>query len=166
MLEPAREFKNTKGNSTRQRATLGLAIFLVLACGLTGRSQTGSMSPPSDISTHPGPDRSPQQVISTSDPSDLDPITQERRLRALNIERQKEMISDANKLLKLAKELNDEVASAHAESLTQAQLHKIAEIEKLAHSVKERMTIGVGQAPGLEPTTLVPFPAMHGPQGP
>jgi len=161
MLESARELKNTGADSTPLRAALGVVILLALACGITGHSQTPNLNPSSDITTHPGLDRSQQPVISSTDPSELDPVAQQRRLRALNIERQKEMVSDANKLLRLAKELNDEVAAAHEESLTPAQLHKIAEIEKLAHSVKERMTIGVGQAPGLEPSTVVPFPTQH-----
>ena len=55
------------------------------------------------------------------------------------------MVSDTNKLLKLARELNDEVAAKNAAALTPDQLHKIAEIEKLAHSVKEKMADGVGQ---------------------
>ncbi len=61
---------------------------------------------------------------------------------ALNVERQKQMVSDANKLLKLARELNDEVATANTGTFTPDQLHKIAEIEKLARSVRERMADG------------------------
>jgi hypothetical protein len=70
----------------------------------------------------------------------------ERRMNALNVARQKEMISDADKLLKLARELNDEIAAKGAASLTDDQLRRIAEIEKLAHSVKEKMADGVPQA--------------------
>ena len=77
----------------------------------------------------------------------------ERRIRALNNERQKEMVSDTNKLLKLAQELNDEIAAKNAGTLTFDQLHKIAQIEKLARGVKEKMAIGVGQ-PG--PTVAAP----------
>ena len=55
------------------------------------------------------------------------------------------MVADTNKLLKLAKELNDEVAASNPGSLTPEQLHKIAEIEKLARSVKERMTAAVAR---------------------
>ena len=166
MHEPSREFNNVtvESASLRLRAPLGFAILLALACGFTGRSQSPSASSSIQDSAHPDP--SPHQALSAVDPSELDPISQERRLRALNIERQKEIVSDANKLLKLAKELNDEVASAHAESLTTAQLHKIAEIEKLAHNVRERMTIGVGQPAGLEPTPMIPFPAGRGGVGP
>ena len=50
----------------------------------------------------------------------------ERRLSALNIERQKQMVADTNKLLKLAKELNDEVAVQMPATLTPEQLRKVA----------------------------------------
>jgi hypothetical protein len=86
---------------------------------------------------------------------DYDPVMMERRIRALNMERQKEMVSDANKLLKLARELNEEVALQKSGALTPDQLHKIAEIEKLARNVKERMTSGVG-----EPQSVIPAPAV------
>ena len=87
---------------------------------------------------------------------DYDPVMMERRMRALNIERQKEMVSDTNKLLKLARELNAEVAGQKSDALTPDQLHKIAEIEKLARNVKERMTSAVG---GLQ-QSVIPSPAV------
>jgi hypothetical protein len=84
-----------------------------------------------------------------------DSIMMERRLRALNIDRQKQMVADTNKLLKLARELNAEVASSNSDSFTPDQLRKIAEIEKLAHSIKGRMADGVTQpVPSLVPTPL------------
>ena len=135
-------------------AGLGLALLLALACLPAGRSQAppgsnggqGSMRP-----YYPG--------RPGTDPSDgYDPIMMERRLNALNLARQKEMISDTNKLLKLAKELNDEVTAKSAASLTEDQLHKIAEIEKLAHNVKEKMADGVGQpAQPVMPPLMYPI---------
>ncbi len=82
----------------------------------------------------------------------------ESQLRELNQERQKQMVADANKLLKLARELNDEISAANRGTLTPDQLRKIAKIEKLARSVKERMTIGVGQ-----PALLAPQPVYFNP---
>ncbi len=93
-------------------------------------------------------------------PENYDVAMAEKRLRALNTERQKLMVADAGKLLKLAKELNDEVAASNTGSLTPEQLHKIAEIEKLARSVKERMTAGnVQSQPALTaPSIAFPVP--------
>jgi aldehyde:ferredoxin oxidoreductase len=88
-------------------------------------------------------------------PDDYDTVMAEKRLRALNFERQRQMVADADKLLKLAKELNDEVAASNTGTLTPEQLHKIAEIEKLARSVKERMTAGSSQ-----PQSVFPAPGF------
>jgi len=87
---------------------------------------------------------------------EYDPTMIERRIRGLNNERQKEMVSDTNKLFKLAQELNDEIAAKNAGTLTFDQLHKIAQIEKLARSVKEKMADGVGQ-----PTPPVVAPSFN-----
>jgi hypothetical protein len=67
----------------------------------------------------------------------------EERLRAINRERQKALVSDTNKLLKLANELDSEVKGANPDSLSPIQLRKLAEIEKLAHSVKDKMSYSV-----------------------
>ena len=83
-----------------------------------------------------------------------DPAMREKQLIALNIERQKEMVSDTNKLFKLARELNEEVAANGSAPMTPDQLHKIATIEKLARGVKQKMAEGTGQP---EPGMQVPF---------
>src|SRR6266567_197237 len=63
-----------------------------------------------------------------------------RRITALNVMRHKAMVSDTDKLLLLAKELN-----ADAENMSPIErVHKAAEIEKLAKSVKEKMSYAVG----------------------
>lgn len=78
---------------------------------------------------------------------DRDPLDREKQLRALNADRQKSLVADTNKLLKLAGELNAEINSANTGSLTLDQLQKIIEIEKLAHSVKEKMRTSVRTTP-------------------
>jgi hypothetical protein len=103
--------------------------------------------------------RQVSSLTNTDAEPDMDPVMAERRIRALNIERQKRMVADANKLLVLAKQLNDEVTTTRSESLSADQLHKIAEIEKLARNVKERMTAGVVEAgPSFPPPILPNFP--------
>lgn len=117
---------------------LGLAMVFVIVSTLAVRSQSGS---PRGIINRPAP--MPTDPASSGD---YDPTQMERRLTALNIERQKQMVSDTNKLLKLARELNEEVAANSSAMLTGDQLHKIAEIEKLARGVKQKMADGVGQS--------------------
>jgi hypothetical protein len=79
-----------------------------------------------------------------------DPTTDPKRMRALNAERQKELVSDTQKLLQLARELNAEVTDANAAAMTDAQLRKVAEIAKLARSVKEKMSFTAGGYPNLK----------------
>jgi hypothetical protein len=88
---------------------------------------------------------------------DAPSIEYEKRLRALNEARQKSLVSDTGKLFKLVQELNAEIAAGHADELTPAQLRKVAEIEKLAHSVKAKMSTSVrGLAPYQVPVPPTP----------
>jgi hypothetical protein len=79
-------------------------------------------------------------------PPGLNQIFQERRVKALNAERQKELVSDTNKLLKLIADLNAQVGKKCSDSLTPDQLHMLAKIEKLAKSVKDKMSMPVQQS--------------------
>lgn len=79
-----------------------------------------------------------------------EPDADPKRMRLLNAERQKELVSDTQKLLQLAQELNAEVSDAGAGAMTDAQLRKVAEIAKLARSVKEKMSFSVGGYPPLK----------------
>jgi hypothetical protein len=83
-----------------------------------------------------------------------DQMQEQQRLKALNAARQKSMVSDTNKLLRLVNELNEEIARGKADTPTPAQLHKVAEIEKLARNVKEKMSTPVA---GLEPAGMAPL---------
>jgi hypothetical protein len=82
---------------------------------------------------------------------------EERQLRLLNADRQKSLVADTNKLLKLARELNSEVGEATAGAPTPAQLRKVAEIEKLARNVKEKMSTSVRGIPVYAPPIAVPI---------
>ncbi len=132
--------------------TLGArqALWLALVLGLPGGAQNGPGGMRTPIQQPPG-HRLDGGMDDTGNGADLD---EEKRLRALNAERQKSMVSDTNKLLKLADELNAEISSTNSESLTRAQLHKLGEIEKLAHGVKDKMSTSVRpmyQQPPLPP---------------
>ena len=80
----------------------------------------------------------PQMGVS----SDISPNArlQARRIRELNNERQKALVSDANDLLKLTMQLNAEVAKDGSSSLTPEQVRMLVKIEKLAKSVREKMS--------------------------
>jgi len=59
--------------------------------------------------------------------------------RARENDRQKRLVSDSDKLLALATELHTEVARTDKNILSVDVIRRADEIEKLAHSVKERM---------------------------
>jgi hypothetical protein len=70
---------------------------------------------------------------------------QARRIAQLNQKRQKEMASDAEKLMRLAEELNED-ANAGGANLSQAErMRKANEIEKLAKQVRDKMTYAIGE---------------------
>jgi hypothetical protein len=83
---------------------------------------------------------------------------QVRRLRLLNAERQKSLVADTVKLLKLANELNVVMAKEDASGPTQAELRKVADIEKLAHNVSEKMKITVIGTPIYRDSRMPPMP--------
>ena len=56
-----------------------------------------------------------------------------------NQDRQKRLVNDTDKLLALATELKQEVSKTDKNTLSVDVIKKAEEIEKLAHSVKERM---------------------------
>jgi len=130
---------------------LRLALVLGLLLGLPLGAATSQQTP-----------RSPSNPLGQQiggvlgDNSDNDPVEQEKRLKALNAERQKSLVADTNRLLKLATELKDELNGPHPEPLSADQIHKVAEIEKLAHSVKDKMSMSVKGIPVFEPLAFPP----------
>ncbi len=91
------------------------------------------------------------------DPSTVGgPNLEETRLRLMNADRQKSLVSDTVKLLKLAHDLDSEIATAGQDSLTPEQYRKLEQIEKLAHNVKEKMRLSMRASP----IYLVPPPSF------
>jgi hypothetical protein len=56
-----------------------------------------------------------------------------------NVDRQKQLVSDTQKLLALANELKTDVDKSNKDTMSIDVIRKADEIEKLAHSVKEKM---------------------------
>ena len=135
-----------------------LAAGLLLILALMTASKAHAQGPSSPHMTFPQPIGQSVGGGLDDDRSEPDQIDAARRARALNDMRQKELISDTNKLLKLANELDAEIQKANADSLTPDQLHKLAIIEKLARNVKEHMSTPVANMPAYRPP---PAPMMH-----
>jgi hypothetical protein len=74
------------------------------------------------------------------------PIFYEKRLKMLNAAQHQSMVADTDRLVKLVADLNAQINRSHASSLTPEQLRTVAEIEKLAHSVRDKMRMTVRSA--------------------
>jgi hypothetical protein len=77
------------------------------------------------------------------EPDGLDPNIDQHRLEqqesVRSSERQKRLVADTDKLLALATDLKQQVDKTNKNILSVDVIKKADEIEKLAHSVKERM---------------------------
>ena len=69
---------------------------------------------------------------------------QKQDFEAANAARKKQINAESAKLLKLATELKAEVDKTDKDTLSIGVIRKADEIEKLAHSVKEKMQLTVG----------------------
>jgi hypothetical protein len=67
-----------------------------------------------------------------------------KRLKELNLQRQKEMTSDTEKLLQLANELKSDTNKSEKDKLSMIEIRKAEMIEKLAKSVRDKMKATVG----------------------
>lgn len=90
-------------------------------------------------------------------PGNMSPQMAQRRLQALEVQRQKQIVADTETLLGLARELSRQTASLNAANLTLDQLHQLAEIEKLAHKIRQSMINGAGPPVIVQPSPFL-FP--------
>ena len=115
-----------------RRIARTLSICLLLAISPKAQAQSPRM---------PAPPAPPARVdgVPTSDADDA----QQRQARELakkaNLQRQTALKADTDKLLKLAVELKNVVDKSNENVLSLDVLKKAEEIEKLAHSVKDKM---------------------------
>ncbi len=123
-----------------KRTACGMVLLLMMMSAWTS-APAGQESAPSVPSRT---NRIPSSVFDTA--ADVDPSFTQRRMRALNQERQKVIVSDTEKLLRLAQELSAEAQAGGGEPTT-AQSVRVAEIEKLAHRVKQKMIESMADPP-------------------
>jgi len=86
--------------------------------------------------------QAPPRVDGTAAPADTDDAQQQiahDMAKKANEERQAALKADTDKLVKLAGELKDYVDKTNENVLSLEVLKKAEEIEKLAHSVKDKM---------------------------
>lgn len=116
------------------------AIAIAALLGLTllrGTSQQPN-NPPRNL---------PEFINRLPDANDQARMRQEQKgqadFAAANAMRQKQVSEDSAKLLQLATDLRGEIEKAGPNTLSLAALRKADAIEKLAHNIKQKMTVSV-----------------------
>jgi hypothetical protein len=115
------------------RLFLVAVVGAVLVVGSSAKISAGQMSIPGP------PNGLPQQMPGHRDRDAGDSRRAAQLAKMRNEDRQKKLVADTEKLLALATDLKAQVGQSEADSLSDAGIKKVEEIEKLAHSVKERM---------------------------
>src|SRR6202051_2886657 len=118
-------------------ATIG--VVLATACSVRGR---GGQAFPQQAVAQGGRQIPGFPTPGRSNPGDADPMDPHRadvQEKMRNNDRQKRLVADTDKLLALATDLKAQVDKSTKDTLSVDVIKKADEIEKLAHSVKERM---------------------------
>jgi hypothetical protein len=92
----------------------------------------------------PTPDPGPSRPLTSSAPLAVPAQSGTQNFDAINAERKKEIASDSARLLKLATDLKAEVDKTDKDTLSISVIRKADKIEKLAHSVKDKMKVATG----------------------
>lgn len=155
----AQDEARVEGQSRQARAGLGciacnvacFALLLALSRGARSQAPTHGIDP-----TYNTPTVTTTASEGLSDPYADDPAAEERRQLEHRIELRQSVVSSTDKLLKLAHELDAEVSRTNPERLTNSELKKVAQIEKLAHKVKTKMTEYDRGTPPMRPFPVSP----------
>ena len=131
---PASSVRHVRG-FFRSGSVAWLVFCAVLSASFMLRSQTPNPNQPI-----PGPE--------ASRPPDANAIMamheqQQKKSKSdsANVERKRQIADDSARLLKLATDLKAEVDKTSKDTLSLGVIRKAEEIEKLAHSVKEKMKL-------------------------
>jgi hypothetical protein len=84
------------------------------------------------------------------------PAEQQKRQRDINAARQKTIVSDTEKLLKLAAALKAETESPDSAQNLPQQMSQWGQIERLARGIKERMSYAASS-----PSGYIPYGSNH-----
>jgi hypothetical protein len=120
----------------------GALAWLVLFAALPASNLLHSQAGPNPNQPIPGPDASrpldANQIMTMHDQQ-----SKKANVQAANVERKRQIADDSAKLLKLATDLKAEVDKTSKDTLSLGVIRKAEEIEKLAHSVKEKMKLSM-----------------------
>lgn len=138
---------------------LGFCLLL-LVCMQPAQAQRSS-GPAGDPLTAGGqfsPSSLNQPTLTAPNP--LERKMRAKQLNAFNTQRQKSLVSDTDRLVELAAKLNAQINSSHQSRLTPDQLRTVAEIERLAKRVREKMSNAASGAPSVMPQPPIIMPPI------
>ena len=104
----------------------------------TSASQSGSGGR-SGVPQSQQPQQTPLSPGISEPDGPLNPQLEHDQAKMRNLDRQKQLVADTERLLNLANELKTEVDKSNKDTLSLDVIKKADEIEKLAHTVKEKM---------------------------
>lgn len=119
----------------RSRSFLAITCFLVVCWPVQGGV---SQNPPRPQPGVPAPPQFPGDVTGEA----ANPLAASNAAKLAHMredDRRKRLLDDTAKLVELSNELKTDVEKASKDQLSLEVVRKAAEIEKLAHDVKERM---------------------------
>lgn len=122
--------------------TLGVVIFGTVLMTTAGslRMSGGQFQPlPGQTARVPGQQQQKTGVLDPEEPDPMAPHREQQQAQLRNVDRQKRLVADTDKLLELATNLKEQVGKSTKDTLSVDVIKKADEIEKLARSVKERM---------------------------
>ncbi len=116
---------------------LGYIGLLLAALAVAGEAEAQATMPMPAQTSRPAPQTpiGPLDAAGNPDQVRLD----EMRLRQLSDDRRKKLVADTDRLLELATQLKVAMDAATKNEMSVEVIRKADEIERLAHSVKERM---------------------------
>jgi hypothetical protein len=120
------------------RVLLTSLFFAAMAMMSRAQSVTANnpIADPTQIRT-----RFPDKTVTIDQQNETQDI---HRMHLLNVARQKALVTDADKLLALARQLNAGVGTDGSALSASQRMRLAGDIEKLAHSIKEKMSYTEG----------------------
>jgi hypothetical protein len=120
-------------------ATIGVVLATACSVRVSGGQVFPQQKVPQGGRQMPGLPAGPGMGTNPAEPDPMESHRAEQQEKLRNSDRQKRLVADTDKLLALATDLKAQVDKSNKDTLSVDVIKKAEEIEKLAHSVKERM---------------------------
>ena len=133
-LRSGTPFQTTIARPSRRRKSRALACIIASAF-LTCAALSGQQAPSPDPEKPQATQQSDQQAKTP------DPQAQKQTRDSAHSESEKQIVEENAKLLKLATDLKKEVDRTTLDTLSITIIRKADQIEKLAHSLREKMKV-------------------------